>query len=1353
MTTQDNSTNPLAQPSGTLVERARLFSDRIRARAAAELSSQEAGIRAFDPVVISGVIEDMKTEGADCGLNHARLHSHASGLLIGILSYLNMREGDWIRVFWGDDSTPVATGGIGEEHLDDDIFSMYVPVNRVPDGLHSLYYIVTRAGSGNQDESLPINIFTRTVFPGGTDPEPDKPGHQNLRPPIVDLPASGIIDGDAAKQGVNVTIERYPNMRVYDTVRLSWGGEFVEHEVTQAEVDAGSLDILVTEQTILAAGDSDDLVVIYWIWDEVHNQASAWSERTNVIVEVGEGLLQGPYIQNPDPDTPAPDLIDLDVLGDADLEVFVSLVNGTGVAAGDYVELTWIGTTSQGQVISPELAPLRVSRVPSVLVFDIPNAALLPLAQGRGVVSYVVTRDGSEIAASKRAFATFQGAEQRLPKPVVSDMVNGTLDPTLDSVTVTVDGDALGGGDTLDIIWLGTRSNGTPLLEEFRRNISGGNAGKPVTVTIPGERLIAPLNGGSVSVYYRLIKYGSTVPLESDRELLMVGEAQFELPAPFTRPPSDSGALDPDDIVDQLEIVILPYPGMQADQVLHLSWRASGGGQHSDFLPISQPIEGQTVVFYMDRALVEEFLGEDIEVAYRVEHPGEPTRLSAPAKFTVGAKAAPLPDPEVVEAKGNVLNPADARGGATVRIPIEANLQHGDDVEVSWQGDKPGGSTTVSEQVFPGDVGDPFDLIVDYQYVIANADGNVVVSYKVFRQDGGVPESNAITLRVQSVLLPLPEFVEAEGDELNPDDVLKGATVRIDASAQFQVDDVVSVLVMSSVSGGSTTIEHRIPPGGAGQPVSVLVPYAVINASTGTRIDLAYEIQRAAGGPIEPSDKVSYLVNREIGSGPLLVMGARFNISTYRASGAPRMISAVHATTLAPLLAEWRYEDSAQWTARTHWFDNKPWLKLYVRSETETWMLQPANVIGNGVDTTATGMAAFAAMRDGVTVGGEIEVDMVAWGHNTYGGDLDSLINIKNVEEISATSNAYAARLRDGNVVCWGVGGGGGNGPDLNGNFVQVRSNARAFAAIRSDGSLYAWGAKTHGVPVTGPALDHRDYVEVYGAALAFAARRATGHVVVWGDPTNGGLMEPGQEVHDDIVQVCGNYGAFAALRSNATGRHVIAWGNSSYGGSVHSSILPYNNVKALGAATAQAFSILLDTGEVRAWGAGTHGGTVPDSIEALKTVVEVSSTWHAFCARLSTGRVVGWPLNNDNGGKIPKNILDLSDIVQVVGSAWSFAALRRNGLVVAWGSAVTGGDLSEVGPQLYDIQAIYANSHGFTALRRDGAVITWGVKGGGGDSSDEQHRLHGRVTHGRIVPAGANGVEASEVVEGLTRN
>ncbi|MFJ4376565.1 hypothetical protein ACIP1T_28610, partial [Pseudomonas japonica] len=410
----------------------------------------------LDLLLIPGLIVPVQTEGADGGVNYGMLISNENGLLVQVQPYLNMEEGDWIDVFWGDPDSPVAGDRVLDENVGDK-FGLYISADFIPDGISDVWAKVTRSGGGNGGESLPLAVLVRTVLPGGIDPEPDVPGHQALPAPEPELPPSGIIDEEAAKNGIKVTIGNYPNMRVFDTITFSWGGVLLQHEVTQDEVDAGSLEILVTEQTILEAGDSDDLVLVYRVRDEVHNPSSEWSMRTLVHVEVGKGLFDAPMIVNPDPGAEPYDVIDLDVLADADLLVEVYAGEDGDFQVGDVVALKWVGTTAQGEEVIAEIPAQTVPRLPINLKFYVANADLVRLGRGRGVASYAVSRDGTAIGVSKRSFVTFLGEEQRLPKPTVPDAVDGVLDPSLSETTVIVPGEALEAGDYVWLYWLGKR--------------------------------------------------------------------------------------------------------------------------------------------------------------------------------------------------------------------------------------------------------------------------------------------------------------------------------------------------------------------------------------------------------------------------------------------------------------------------------------------------------------------------------------------------------------------------------------------------------------------------------------------------------------------------------------------------------------------------------------------------------------------------------------------------------------------------------------------------------------------------------------------------------------------------------
>ncbi|HCN44753.1 MAG TPA: hypothetical protein DIT18_03045, partial [Pseudomonas sp.] len=809
----------------------------------------------------------------------------------------------------------------------------------------------------------------------------------------------------------------------------------------------------------------------------------------------------------------------------------------------------------------------------------------------------------------------------RLPKPQVRDAVNGVLDPTLEQTLVTVPGEALEAGDTVFLTWLGTRANGSALLHTDEGGVSGGNAGKPMLFSIKAEH-IAPLDGGSVAVYYRLNKGATDTDLDSEHEFLSVGDIQFELPAPTTEPHAQDGLIDPDELPGQLVVIVPPWTGMLSGQTAHLVWKASSGTPFSDFMPISPAMVGKEVKFNIEQAKVEEYGGASVELSYWIERPGESSLTSASTVFRIDTR---------------------------------------------------------------------------------------------------------------TLILPPPEILEADGNELDPEQLPNGATISIDASAQFADGDKVIVWVSGNGEDGSATLEHTVAPGDGGKAVTLPLSREVISANLGGTFDLRYEITRAAGGPVEPSETVTYSVIAEIGSGPLRIMGARSTINcTRQPKGPSRMLVALHDETLMRVLAEWRYEDEEQWTTSTHWIDEKPWLKLYVRSRSETWEFRRVNVFANG---TNVHYGSCVVMRDEVVGDNGPEVDMVAWGTPAFGGELDGRIStIKNVVEISATMWDYAARLEDGNVVCWGNSNENVIPPTVYGNYVQVRSNAEAFAGRTRDGELFAWGLTTHGVPVPDRILEHRDYLDLCGTSHAFAALRETGNVVAWGNPDYGGQLQEGQEALTDIVQLGSSDGAFIGLRASANSRRVMAWGHIDAGGLIPEDIARISNVKSLGAATSQAFCILLDTGEVKAWPSSTIEGDLPEAIKDLKNVEEVSATWFAFCVRLSNGKVRAWG-PRASGGELTPEAAAASNIVQVVGNGSAFAALCSDGSVIAWGSELMGGSTHSVADQLVDVRAIYAGHTSFTALTKSGRVVTWGWRESGGDNSAALPDLIGKVTHSRLLP------------------
>ena len=91
---------------------------------------------------------------------------------------------------------------------------------------------------------------------------------------------------------------------------------------------------------------------------------------------------------------------------------------------------------------------------------------------------------------------------------------------------------------------------------------------------------------------------------------------------------------------------------------------------------------------------------------------------------------------------------------------------------------------------------------------------------------------------------------------------------------------------------------------------------------------------------------------------------------------------------------------------------------------------------------------------------------VVTWGDPDY--DVDCAVPDLpwNVQQIQATSHAFAAILADGSVVAWGDRKDGGDCSvvqDQLRNVQQIQATDHAFAAILADGSVVAWGGRGFG--------------------------------------------------------------------------------------------------------------------------------------------------------------------------------------------------------------------------------------------------------------------------------------------------
>eukprot|EP00435_Cladocopium_sp_Y103_P054694 s1678_g17.t2 len=360
---------------------------------------------------------------------------------------------------------------------------------------------------------------------------------------------------------------------------------------------------------------------------------------------------------------------------------------------------------------------------------------------------------------------------------------------------------------------------------------------------------------------------------------------------------------------------------------------------------------------------------------------------------------------------------------------------------------------------------------------------------------------------------------------------------------------------------------------------------------------------------------------------------------------------------------------------------------------------------------TATALALFCSGGDRV----------VTWGSQDCGGDSSEVEDqLKGVQQVQATSGAFAAILADGSVVTWGRPDHGGDSSEVQDQLKsvqQLQATDGAFAAILADGSVVTWGRSHCGGDSSGVEDQLKGVQQVQATSGAFAAILADGSVVTWGSPYEGGDSSEVQDQLAVVQQLQATSFAFAAIVANGS---VVTWGYHEFGGD---SSEVQDQLK--GVQQTFAFAGILADGSVVTLGERDYGGDSSEVQDQLKGVQQVQATSGAFAAILADGSVVAWG-SPEHGG----NSFDVQDqlkgVQQVQATGRAFAAILADGSVVTWGEQGYGGDSSGVKDQLKGVQQVQATDGAFAAILADGSVVTWGRPDHGGDSSDVQDQLKG---------------------------
>ena len=197
----------------------------------------------------------------------------------------------------------------------------------------------------------------------------------------------------------------------------------------------------------------------------------------------------------------------------------------------------------------------------------------------------------------------------------------------------------------------------------------------------------------------------------------------------------------------------------------------------------------------------------------------------------------------------------------------------------------------------------------------------------------------------------------------------------------------------------------------------------------------------------------------------------------------------------------------------------------------------------------------LAATHEAFALWGHVKSTIVTWGAGYAGGNSSEVrdqLRDRDVQQIQATEDAFAAILADGSVVTWGNSDRGGDSSavrDQLRDVEHIQATKEAFAAILADGSVVTWGEgniDNYGGDSSAVQDQLRDVQQIQATERAFAAILADGSVVAWGDEYYGGDSSAVQDQLRDVQQIQATERAFAAILADGS---VVTWGDEYYGG------------------------------------------------------------------------------------------------------------------------------------------------------------------------------------------------------------
>ncbi|MFJ2464831.1 hypothetical protein [Pseudomonas sp. NPDC087615] len=585
---------------------------------------------------------------ADGGINIAVVEE---GMFSVIDPYPGMNEDDLIEIFWKTEKVHVLK--VKREEVNERLF-FFLPTTEIVPGYAQYHYELTRAGQTLPDDpSVVLTLRVKLDRPAGDDREQHLPWHSALD--IVGLPEDVINNGvtrEWSAKGVPMTIKTYPGITVRDVIWVRWGGIFLEpHVVTQAEVD-GSAQIVITALPgdILTAGDSSALPISYQIHDEVWNYCEKWSKQTTVLVDAGAARLDEAIFEDHDDGE-----LHLDRLDHQATNLMIQVKNNDEFSAGDRIAIKIIGIGPPETASRTLTVDVTVGNPPYILKFPIPYEFVSLFAMGTLDGSYALHKtDGPPPLYSERAFVDVIGNPAQLPAPTINEVLGAILPVDSKGATVRIAYPSIAVGDTINLIWEGRKSDGTPYVHEEQHDISNDDQLAGLTYIYVQSEHILELANGSLKLYYRVYneeadRYGIS---ESDSLRVEIGELRATLPAPDVEEAKD-GVIDPTQVYTQAHVLVKPVNWVKGDTLTYHWIGVTAYGSTRGSIPITVLNGDRTARFRVDAEYVTTNIGYPVTVLYTLLHAATGKySYSAPFIVMIGVPLGRLLPPTVTKTTG-----------------------------------------------------------------------------------------------------------------------------------------------------------------------------------------------------------------------------------------------------------------------------------------------------------------------------------------------------------------------------------------------------------------------------------------------------------------------------------------------------------------------------------------------------------------------------------------------------------------------------------------------------------------------------------------------------------------------------